>query len=329
MFLIYKNILILSAESPAWGGSLSRYVSEVLKKIEELKRRRNAVILAHNYQLPEVQDVADFVGDSLELARKAMEIDADVVVFAGVSFMAEMVAALNPDKIVLHPDPSAGCPLADYATPAIVKKYKEKYPKLPLILYVNSLSVAKALADYVVTSSSAVKLVQRLKAEEVLFGPDKNLADHVMKVTGIKVIPVPAYGHCPVHQYLIDEYHLMKALEEHPHAKVLVHPEAPPEVRERADFIGSTSQMLKAVGELEGEEFILGTEEGLAYRARRLYPHKRAYPLNPRAVCIDMKKITPLKILRSLETLKPRVTLERSLSERVREVIEKSLELLR
>ena len=307
---------------------MSSYVEGLLERIRELKRRRRAVILAHNYQLPEVQDVADFVGDSLELARKAMNVDADVIVFAGVSFMAEMVAALNPDKVVLHPDPTAGCPLADFATPQLVRRYKEKHPRAPVVLYVNSLTAAKALADYVVTSSSAAKLISRIGAEEVLFGPDSNLADHVQRSTGVRVIPLPGHGHCPVHQYLIDEYHLMKALDEHPNAKVLVHPEAPREVRERADFIGSTSQMLRAVGEMDAEEFILGTEEGLAYRARRLYPNKRVYPLNPRAICIDMKKITPLKILRSLETLKPRVTLDPEVSRRVREVIERSLQLL-
>ncbi len=302
---------------------------DILDKIIELKRKRNAVILAHNYQLPEVQDVADFVGDSLELAKKALNVDADIIVFAGVSFMAEMAAALNPDKIVLHPDPSAGCPLADYATPDIIKKYKEEHPNVPVVLYVNSLAVSKALADYVVTSSSAVSLIKRIGKDEVLFGPDKNLADHVMKMTGIKVIPLPPHGHCPVHQYLIDEYHLIKALEEHPNAKVLVHPEAPPEVRARADFIGSTSQMLKAVKDMNAKEFIMGTEEGLSYRARKLYPEKKVYPLNPRAICIDMKKITPLKILRSLETLKPRVILDKEVSRRVREVIERSLEMLR
>ncbi len=302
---------------------------EILERIQELKKRRRAVILAHNYQLPEVQDIADFVGDSLELARKALAVDADVIVFAGVSFMAEMAAILNPDKTVLHPDPSAGCPLADYATPEVVKRFKEKHPRAPVVLYVNSLTISKALADYIVTSSSAVKLVERLDAEKVLFGPDKNLADHVKRTTGTDVIPLPPNGHCPVHEYLIDEYHLIKSLEEHPGAKVLVHPEAPPEVRMRADFIGSTSQMLKAVGEMEHDEFIMGTEEGLSYRARKLYPEKKVYPLNPRAICIDMKKITPLKILRSLENLKPKVVIDKRISERVREIIMRSLEMIR
>ena len=302
---------------------------DILNRIIELKRKRNAVILAHNYQLPEVQDIADFVGDSLELARKALNIDADIIVFAGVSFMAEMAAALNPDKIVLHPEPSAGCPLADYATPDTIRRYKEEHPNIPVVLYVNSLAVSKALVDYVVTSSSAANLIKKIGKDEVLFGPDKNLADHVKKVTGVKVIPLPPHGHCPVHQYLIDEYHLIKALEEHPNAKVLVHPEAPPEVRAKADFIGSTSQMLRAVKDIDAKEFIMGTEEGLSYRARKLYPEKKVYPLNPRAICIDMKKITPLKILRSLETLKPRVVLDKGVSKKVKEVIERSLEMLR
>jgi len=297
---------------------LYKGTKDILNRIIELKRKRNAVILAHNYQLPEVQDIADFVGDSLELARKALNIDADIIVFAGVSFMAEMAAALNPDKIVLHPEPSAGCPLADYATPDTIRRYKEEHPNIPVVLYVNSLAVSKALVDYVVTSSSAANLIKKIGKDEVLFGPDKNLADHVKKVTGVKVIPLPPHGHCPVHQYLIDEYHLIKALEEHPNAKVLVHPEAPPEVRAKADFIGSTSQMLRAVKDIDAKEFIMGTEEGLSYRARKLYPEKKVYPLNPRAICIDMKKITPLKILRSLETLKPRVVLDKGVSKKVK-----------
>jgi quinolinate synthase len=301
---------------------------EVLEEIRRLAERRRAVILAHNYQLPEVQDVADFVGDSLELARKAMSIDADVIVLAGVRFMAEIAAVLNPDKIVLHPEPAAGCPLADFATPRVLRAYRERYPRAPLVIYVNSTVEAKAEADYIVTSASAAKLVSKLDADTILFAPDRNLADHVAMVTGKNIVPVPAGGHCPVHEYLLDEYYVRRAREQHPRAYLLAHPETPRPVRLMADYVGSTSQMLRRIGEVEAEEYIVATEEGLVHRARRLYPGKKIYPANPNAICIDMKKITPLKILRALQELKPRVKVDERISSRVREILERSLQMV-
>ncbi len=301
----------------------------ILEQIRQLAEKRRAVILAHNYQLPEVQDVADFVGDSLELARKAMEVDADVIVLAGVRFMAEIAAVLNPDKIVLHPEPASGCPLADFATPPVLREYRERYPGAPLVIYVNSTVEAKAEADYIVTSASAVKLVSKLEADTILFGPDKNLADHVAMVTGKNIVPVPSTGHCPVHEYLLDEYYVRKAREQHPRAYLLAHPETPRPVRLMADYVGSTSQMLRRIGEVEAEEYIIATEEGLVYRARRLYPGKKIYPANPNAICIDMKKITPLKILRALEELKPRVRVDEKIAARVREILERSFEMIK
>lgn len=304
------------------------YVAELRERVEESKRRRRAVILAHNYELPEVQDVADFVGDSLELARRAMSVDADVVVFAGVYFMAEVAAILNPDKVVLIPNPAAGCPLADFLTPEVIRRYRERYPGAPLVVYINSYARAKYYADYIVTSASAVKLVSKLDDDVILFGPDRNLASFVAERTGKRVIPVPEGGHCPVHEYLLSEYYVLKALREHPGAKLLLHPEAPPEARRHAHFVGSTSQMLKAIGELGGDEFLIGTEEGLAYRARKLYPGKRVYPVNPRAVCIDMKKNTLLHIARALEAMKPAVRVDPEIAGRVREVLEASLSMV-
>jgi len=304
-------------------------LQDLVKRIEELKRRRRAVILAHNYQIPEVQDVADFVGDSLELSRRAMEVDADVIVFAGVSFMAEMAAALNPDKIVLHPNPAAGCPLADYLPPSMVREYRSKMPGTPVVVYVNSLLAAKAEADYVVTSASAAKLVSRLGEEVVIFGPDKNLADHVAQVTGVHVVPMPPYGNCPVHEYLLSKYYVKRALSENPDAVLIAHPETPREVRSMARFVGSTSQMLRAVREMDAKHIVVATEEGLVYRARKLAPGKRIDPANPLAVCIDMKKITLMHIARSLETLKPRVVLDPAIAKRAREVIERSLEVIK
>ncbi len=302
-------------------------IKELMKKVEELKEKRRAFILAHNYQLPEVQAIADFVGDSLEMARKAMTVDADVIVVAGVKFMAEVAKLLNPDKVVLHPEPRAGCPLADHMTPEIIKKFRESYPTAPLVTYVNSNLEAKALSDYVVTSASAVKVVSKLEDELILFGPDKNLAKFVASRTGKEITAVPPWGHCPVHEFLVSPYYLMKAKEEHPGCKLLVHPEAPWESQQMADFVGSTSQMLRAIGELEGSCYILGTEEGLVHRAKNMYPDKDIYAPDARTICIDMKKITLDKIVRALETLKPQVKLDPSLARPAREAVERGLEL--
>ncbi len=302
-------------------------MEELLNEIKKLKEKRRAFILAHNYQLPEVQEVADFVGDSLEMAKVAREVDSDVIVVAGVKFMAEVVKALNPDKVVLHPEPASGCPLADNMTIDVIKKFRELYHHATLVTYVNSPIEAKALSDVVVTSASALKVISKLEDDAVLFGPDKNLAWYVAKRVDKEVIPVPPWGKCPVHEYLVSPYYLRKAKEAHPGCKLLVHPEAPPESQEMADFIGSTSQMLKAIGELGAKCYILGTEEGLTYRAKKMYPDVDVYPIDRRTICIDMKKITLDKILKSLETLRPRVSLDESVSIRAVEAIERGLEL--
>ncbi len=304
------------------------YVEELSTRISRLKRERKAVILGHNYQDPYVQEIADFLGDSLELSKKAMSVDAEVIVFAGVSFMAEMAAILNPDRIVLHPEPSAGCPLADHLDRDVADLYRRRYPNAPLVVYVNSHASVKAISDYVVTSSSAVRLISQLDSDTVLFGPDRNLASYVAEKTGKEIVPVPENGHCPVHEYLLSPYHVRLAKELHPGAKLLVHPEVRPEVRRMADFVGSTSQMLKAVSSLEGE-LLMGTEEGLSIRARRENPGRRIFPVNPGAVCIDMKKINLENIERALREMGPKVKVDERVADRVREVLTRSLEMLR
>ncbi len=306
--------------------------SDIVRKIEELKKAKRAVILAHNYQIPEVQDIADHVGDSLELAIKAIECDADIIVFAGVSFMAEMAAVLNPDKVVLHPEPDARCPLADFLPPSMVREYRSRYPKAPIVLYVNSLLESKIHADYVVTSAAACRLVSKLEDEVIMFGPDKNLANYVEEVTGKEIITIPPYGHCPVHEYSLSIYYVNKALElyESENPVLIVHPEVPKDVRRLTKYVGSTSQMLKMISEIgENRTILIGTEEGLTYRARRLYPDRKIVPVNPQAVCIDMKKINLLSILRSLERLKYRVHVDPDKARRAREIIEISIELMR
>jgi quinolinate synthase len=305
------------------------YVERLEEKVKTLCEKRNAVILAHNYQSPQVQDVADFVGDSLELAVKALNTDADVIVFAGVSFMAEVAAILNKGKIILHPAPKAVCPLADFLDIETVKKFRDKNPGAPLVLYINSSADAKMYADYVVTSASALKLISKLDADKILFGPDKNLCSYVAKRTGKNIVPVPSNGYCYVHEQLINRYHIEKAKGEQPDAELLVHPEVSPEIQEIADYIGSTSQMLRAIGESRRSSFLLGTEVDFSYRATRLYPDKDIYPVNPEAVCADMKKITMLSIKKSLETLEPKVIIEKKVEKKVRKVLEKSLEMVK
>lgn len=305
------------------------HVERLKLEVEDLKQKRRAVILAHNYQSPEVQDVADFVGDSLELARRAVDVDAEVIVFAGVSFMAEVAAILNEDKTILHPVPEAGCPLADFLDVKTVKRFREEHPDAPLVLYVNSSADTKMYADYIVTSASALKLISKLDDDTVLFGPDKNLASYVEKRTDKKIIPIPSDGYCYVHEQLISQRHIEKARDEHPNAKLLVHPEVSPEAQELADYIGSTSQMLRAIGRMKDDEFLLGTEEGHIYRAKTLYPDREINPVNPRAVCTDMKKITLENIKKSLETLEPKVIIDKKINEKVKEVLDRSLRLIK
>ncbi len=302
---------------------------KIKRELERLKEKKKAIILAHSYQPPEVQEVADFIGDSLQLAMKSMETDADVIVFAGVSFMAEMAAILNPDKKVIHPDPCAGCPLASYLPACKLREIKKEHPGIPVVLYVNSFAEAKAEADYIVTSSSASKLISRVGEEEFLFGPDRNLASFVSEVVGKKIVPIPGKGHCYVHEYEISKEIILRAKKEHPRAKVFVHPEVSPEARRIADFVGSTAQMLKAISEIEADEYVLGTEEGLTYRARKIYPEKRIFPANPEAICNDMKRITLRKLYESLESEKKVVKVSPDIERKVREILERSLEIIR
>ena len=304
------------------------HLERLKMEVENLREKRKAVILAHNYQAPEVQDVADYVGDSLELARMAVKVDAEVLVFAGVSFMAEVAAILNEDKTILHPVQDAGCPLADFLDVETVKRFKDKYRDAPLVLYVNSSADTKMYADYIVTSASALELISKLDADTILFGPDKNLASYVANRTDKNIVPIPSDGYCYVHEKLISCKHIEKAKDKNPNARLLVHPEVSPEAQELADYIGSTSQMLREVGSFKGDEFLLGTEEGHSYRAKKLYPEKEVYPVNPEAVCVDMRKINLQNIKKSLENLKPKVTIKKEINKKVKYVLERSFEML-
>ncbi|MBP1911096.1 quinolinate synthase NadA [Thermococcus stetteri] len=299
-------------------------IEKLIEEINRLKEERNAIIMAHNYQLPEIQDIADFLGDSLELARKAVNVDADVIVFAGVDFMAETAKILNPEKTVLLPTRRATCAMANMLTIKHIVEAKKKYPDAPVVLYVNSSAEAKAYADVTVTSANAAKIVGKLDSDVVIFGPDKNLAHHVAKVTGKKVIPVPPNGHCYVHRKFTLE-DVERARKLYPNAKLMVHPECEPEVQEQADIIVSTGGMIKRA--CEHDEWVVFTEREMTYRLSKLYPNKKFYPARNDATCIGMKAITLQHIYESLRDMKYQIEVPAEIAERARKAIERMLEM--
>ena len=243
------------------------YVRELQARIRELAERKGAVILAHNYQRTEVQEVADFVGESLSLARKALETDAELIIFCGVDFMAETAAVLNPDKRVVLPEPASTCPMAAQLPASLVREAKRRYPGVPVVLYVNTLAEAKAEADVICTSGNAVEVVRSLEADTVLFGPDRNLCWHVQRhVPDKKLIPIPEAGYCYVHKLFTPEDVLRLKEERYPDAELLVHPECDPELQLAADFVGSTGQMYRHARESALSTFLVATEVGLVER---------------------------------------------------------------
>jgi len=296
----------------------------LIAEIERLKEERNAIIMAHNYQLPEVQDIADFLGDSLELARKAINVDADVIVFAGVDFMAETAKILNPEKTVLLPARRATCAMANMLKVEHILEAKRQYPNAPVVLYVNSSAEAKAHADVTVTSANAARIVEKLDSDVIIFGPDKNLASYVARMTGKKVIPVPSNGHCYVHRkFTVEDVERARRL--YPNAKLMVHPECEPEVQERADIIASTGGMIKRAP--EWDEWVVFTEREMVYRLSRLYPNIKFHPAREDAVCLGMKAITLQDVYESLRDIKYRVEVPEEIAEKARKAIEKMLEM--
>lgn len=281
------------------------YEDDLTTVIRDLAASRNAVILAHNYQRPEVQDAADFVGDSLGLSREAAATDADVIVFCGVHFMAETAKLLAPDKAVVLPEMHAGCPMADMITAAKLAEWKSRYPSVPVVTYVNSTAEVKALTDVCCTSANAPAVVRSLGVPRVLFAPDRNLAAWVAEqVPETEVIAWP--GFCPTHERIKPE-HVLAALEAHPDAEVMAHPECRPEVLALADAVLSTSGMLRHAVESPALDFIVVTEEGLLHGLRAAAPGKRFHTLDPAPVCPNMKLTTLEKVRDALEALAPRV----------------------
>lgn len=275
---------------------LTQIQKTLINRIRRLKKEKNAIILCHNYQRPEIYEVADFIGDSLELCRKAATVSAKIIVFSGVYFMAESAAVLNPGVKVLIPDRSAGCALSDMVTAKALQREKKKYPGAAVVCYVNSSAEVKAESDVCCTSSNAVEIVSALPNKKILFIPDRNLAHFVAKQVPKKKI-IPWDGYCPIHERITAEY-LIEAKKQKPNAKVIAHPECPKDVLKIADYVASTSGMLRIAKESEAKEFICTTECGMVQRLSRALPHKKFYTVC--SVCFDMKKITLESIEESL-----------------------------
>ena len=299
------------------------------EKIYKLKEEKKAIILAHNYQRPEIQDIADYVGDSIELSRKAMEEkEAKIIVFAAVDFMAESAAILNPKKKVLLPSLGARCPMAQMLTVDEIKRMKTLHPGVPLVLYVNTLASAKAQCDICCTSANAVRVIQSLNADTVLFGPDRNLAEYVQRKTGKTVIPIPEWGFCPTHLlFQPEDVRILKM--EHPEAAVMVHPECTSEMQKTADFVGSTSQMCKFAKECKAKTFIVGTEEGILHRLRKDNPEKQFILAYEGAICPNMKLNTLDRLYVSLREEKYVITVPEPVARQARKALERMLDIPR
>jgi len=301
------------------------YPKDQILKIAALKRERNAIILAHNYQIPEVQDVADYHGDSLGLAVEAGKTDAKVIVLCGVHFMAETCAILNPQKLVLLPEREAGCPMADMVTPEDVIQMRREHPGATVVAYVNTSAAVKAEADYCCTSANAAAVVAACPSGPVIFVPDKNLGAHAAKLAGREVILYP--GFCPTHERLTVT-DIMLARKAHPDARVIVHPECRAEVRDIADAVLSTGGMDGYVKQSDAAEFIIGTECGMLYPLGKANPTRRFYlpGANP-MLCPNMKLTTVGSVVRSLTNLEEKITVPDEIARRAKIAIDRMMEI--
>ncbi|MBW8039020.1 MAG: quinolinate synthase NadA [Planctomycetes bacterium] len=299
---------------------------KLIEKIEQLKQEHNAVILAHNYQTADIQDLADFTGDSLGLSIKAAETDADVIVFCGVLFMAETAAILSPEKTVLLPDKYAGCPMADMITAEQLLDLKQKHPDALVVCYVNSTARVKAQSDYCCTSANAVEIVDSLPKESpVIFVPDQNLGRFVIERTGRDLILWP--GYCHVH-VIITEEDIKAAKEKFPDAVVLAHPECTDPVKAVSDQLLSTGQMLRYAANSRAKRFIIATETGIIHTLKKQNPGAEFIPATERAVCPNMKRITLEKVLWSLQDLQYKVTVPKDVRIKAKKALDMMVEIL-
>lgn len=300
-------------------------IEPIEKEIETLKKKRNAVILAHNYQLPEVQDIADFVGDSLELSRLAAKTDAEVIVFCGVYFMAETAVILSPEKTVLLPNMNAGCPMADMIDAGQLRQLKVKHPNAVVVCYVNSSAEVKAESDYCCTSANGLRVVESLKDDqEIIFVPDRHLGDYISRQTGRKM--VLWNGCCPTH-VRIGEEDIARTKKEHPGAIVMAHPECTRPICDMADVVLSTSGMCKYAKESSADEFIVATELGIIHRLRKENPGKIFYAATEAGVCPNMKLTMLEDVLRSLEKMEHKIEVPTDIRMRALKAVENMINI--
>lgn len=298
---------------------------EIIEKIQKLKKEKNAIVLAHCYQNVEVDEVADFVGDSLYLSQQAAKTDADIIVFAGVYFMAETAKILSPDKKVLLPRLEAGCQMADMINLQQIREFKSKHPNIPVVCYVNSTAEVKSESDICCTSANAVKVVKSMNVPRVLFVPDTYLGTYVgEQLKDVEVITYP--GYCPTHLRIRPE-DILEQKKVYPDAEVLVHPECHKEVVKLADFVGSTTGIMKRAKESSAKTFIIVTELGVVERLERDYPDKKFVLVSPKAVCANMKWIHLEDILNSLEAEQHEIDVDPELAKRAYTPIEKMVSI--
>ncbi len=297
----------------------------LVEKILQRKKELNAVIMAHYYQLPEIQEIADFVGDSLQLAQEASKTDADVIVSCGVRFMAETAKILSPDKIVLLPAPGAGCPMADMVTAEALRGKKQEHPDALAVSYVNTSADVKAESDICCTSSNAEKVISSIPADkEIIFVPDRNLGQNVSNQTGRKMILWD--GCCPIHDNLTADV-LREQIARHPEAKVVVHPECRPEITALADAVCSTSGILTYIKNSDSREFIVGTEAGFLHTLKKNCPEKEFYLAARPFICQDMKQIDLATLLHSMETLQEQIEVPEEIRQRAYQALDNMLQV--
>lgn len=298
---------------------------ELIEKIKKLKKEKNAIVLAHTYQNVEIDEVADFSGDSLYLSQQAAKTDADVIVFAGVYFMAETAKILSPQKTVLLPNLNAGCAMADKINLLQLRKFKDENPNIPVVCYVNSTAEVKSESDICCTSANAVNVVKSLNAKEVLFVPDQHLGSYVeSQLNDVKVITYP--GFCPIHHSITtDDVISKKSL--YPNAKVMVHPECQKDVTQMADFVGSTTAIIKAVKESNDKEFIIVTEKGVVQRLERDCPDKKFVLINEKAICETMKLIHLEDILNTLQNNEFEIKVDEGIAKKAANAIERMVNI--
>lgn len=294
------------------------------ERIKALAREQNAVILSHNYTDPEVQDIADYTGDSLELSRIAAKTEAEKIIFCGVHFMAETAKILSPEKTVLIPDRNAGCPMADTITLEELRDFKAKYPGVPVVAYVNTSAEIKSEVDVCCTSGNALNLVKNFPSERMLFVPDRNLGSYIQKMVPEKEL-ICWQGSCPVHQK-ITAVDLVRAKRLHPNALAVTHPECDKEVVALSDIVASTSGMIRQIKESQAKEFIICTERGLIHQFAKANPDKIFYNPSPINICPNMKKITMEKLLRCLETGNDEIILSQEIIEKAKISIERMIQ---